>query len=67
VGSRQFDGIVLPCSGINEPWELTQAGYVVVHTSHPTMLSHRTVISAVSRFLRTGTFREAAEQDSGNR
>ncbi len=41
--------------------------HLVVHTTHPTMLSHRTVISAVSRFLRTGTFREAAEQDSGNR
>ena len=41
--------------------------HLVVHTTHPTMLSHRTVISAVSRFFWTGTFREAAEQDSGNR
>lgn len=31
--------------------------YLVVHTTHPTMLSHRTVIAAVGRFLKTGAFR----------
>ena len=35
--------------------------HLVVHTTHPTMLSHRTVISAVRRFLKTGTFRDVGE------
>jgi len=30
--------------------------HLVVHTTHPTMLSHRTVISAVSRFFGQGRF-----------
>jgi pimeloyl-ACP methyl ester carboxylesterase len=38
--------------------------HLVVHTTHPTMLFHRTVISAVRRFLRTGTFREPASTAS---
>jgi triacylglycerol lipase len=35
--------------------------HLVVHTTHPTMLSHRTVISAVRRFLKTGTFQDEGE------
>jgi pimeloyl-ACP methyl ester carboxylesterase len=35
--------------------------HLVVHTTHPTMLSHRTVISAVRRFLKTGAFRDVGE------
>jgi len=35
--------------------------HLVVHTTHPTMLSHRTVISAVRRFLRTGAFQDVGE------
>jgi triacylglycerol lipase len=35
--------------------------HLVVHTTHPTMLSHRTVVSAVGRFLKTGAFRHVGE------
>jgi triacylglycerol lipase len=35
--------------------------HLVVHTTHPTMLSHRTVIFSVRRFLKTGAFRDVGE------
>lgn len=38
--------------------------HLVVHATHPTMLSHGPVISAVRRFLKTGTFREPASTPS---
>ena len=38
--------------------------HLVVHATHPTMLFHRTVISAVRRFLKTGAFGEPASTAS---
>jgi triacylglycerol lipase len=40
--------------------------HLVVHTTHPTMLFHRTVIAAVGRFLKTGAFREAVTGNSAS-
>ncbi len=40
--------------------------HLVLPTTHPTMLSHRTVISAVRRFLKTGAFREAVTGNSAS-